>query len=61
MIVGRISPPSGALAAPHKKDHEITMREMALYKKKIISSEYALAVSKAKTKLQRGHRKFFFF
>ncbi|KAG1346956.1 putative B3 domain-containing protein [Cocos nucifera] len=49
----RISPPSGALAVPHKKVHENTMRE-DMHKKKIVSSGHTIAVSKAKTKLQRG-------
>ncbi|XP_010924451.1 B3 domain-containing protein Os11g0197600 isoform X3 [Elaeis guineensis] len=50
----RISPPSGALAVPHKKVHENTMREKDLHKRKIVSSEHTMAVNKAKTKLQRG-------
>ncbi|XP_010924476.1 B3 domain-containing protein Os11g0197600 isoform X7 [Elaeis guineensis] len=54
MVVARISPPSGALAVPHKKVHENTMREKDLHKRKIVSSEHTMAVNKAKTKLQRG-------
>ncbi|XP_008787668.1 B3 domain-containing protein Os11g0197600-like isoform X2 [Phoenix dactylifera] len=53
----RISPSSGALAAPHEKVHANTTREKALHEMKTVSSEYTIAVKKAKAKLQRGRSK----